>query len=416
MRSKENIVVGIDIGSYTFRTVVGEMDINGQPLKVLAVGTSPAAGVRRGLVVDIQDALSALRNSVVSAERACGYKIREVYVGIGGSNIDIVNSRGLIAVSRADTEVSQDDVERVVGQAQAISLPPNKEILHVIPKEFILDGVGGIKDVIGMRGVRLEVNTLLVLASSPFVANLEKLISEAGLELKGFVLSSLAASRAVLSKRQRELGVLVVDIGGATSDISVFEEGDIVHSSVFPIGSSHITNDIAIGLKIHIDLADKIKLYHGTSMVSEINKREIINLSQFDPEEDGIVSRREVIEIIEARLTEIFSLVNKELKSINRERLLPAGAVIIGGGAKIPGIVDLAKRELRLPAQLGFPIGLEAFVDTIDDPSYAAALGLIVWAEDIEKRGGSADTMPFLPPRVRGTALNIKRFIKSLLP
>ncbi len=414
MQSKNNIIVGIDIGSHTLRTVVGETGVDGAPPRVLAIGSAPATGIRKGLVVDIQDALGALRNSLAAAERASGYKIQEAYVSVGGVNIEIMSSRGLVAVSRADGEVSAEDVERVIGQAQAVSFPPNKEIIHVIPKEFILDGVGGIKDVAGMRGVRLEVDALLVLASSPFVSNLEKLVAEAGVTLKGFVLSSLAASRAVLSKQQRELGALVVDIGGATSDISVFEEGDLIHSSVFPVGSSHITNDIAIGLKINIDLSEKIKLHHGTSLVSEINKREIIDLSQFEPGEGGLVARREVIEIIEARLIEIFSLINRELKLIERERLLPAGVVLVGGGSKIPGIVDLAKRELRLSVQLGFPLGLEAFVDTIDDPSYATALGLVLWANDLERREGEAPM--FLPPRIRGAALAIKRFIKSLLP
>ncbi len=414
MQSKDNIIVGIDIGSYTIRTVVGETGFEGLPPKVLAIGVAPASGVRKGLVVDIQDALLALRASVSSAERASGYKIREAYVGVGGVNIEIVSSRGLVAVSRADGEVSSEDVSRVIGQAQAISLAPNKEIIHVIPKEYVLDGVGGIRDVVGMKGVRLEVDALLVLASSPFVANLEKLVVEAGITLRGFVLSSLAASRAVLSKRQRELGSLVIDIGGATSDISVFEEGNLIHSNVFPVGSSHITNDIAIGLKINIDLAEKVKLHHGTSSVAEISKREIIDFSHLDPEEEGLVARREIIEIIEARLVEILSLVNKELKSIDRERLLPAGVILVGGGSKIPGIVDLAKRELRLPAQLGFPLGLEAFVNTIDDPSYSTVLGLILWADDLEKREGGASS--FLPSSFDRFGRIAKKFFKSFLP
>lgn len=411
---RNNIIVGIDIGSHTIRTVVGEMGFEGSAPRVLAIGSSPASGVRRGLVVDIQDALVALRNSISFVERASSYKVQEAYVGVGGVNIEMVSSHGLVAVSRADSEVSSEDVERVLSQAQAISLPPNKEIIHVIPKEYIIDGVGGIKDVVGMKGVRLEVNALLVLASSPFIANLEKLVAEAGVNLRGFVLSSLAASRAVLSKRQRELGSLVVDIGGATSDISVFEEGDLVHSGVFPVGSSHITNDIAIGLKINIDLAEKVKLHHGTSSIGEINKREIINLAELDPEDDGTVARLQVIEIIEARLVEIFSLVSRELKSIKRDGLLPAGVVLVGGGSKIPGIVDLAKRELRLPVQLGFPLGVEAFVDTIDDPSYSTVLGLILWADDLERRGGKPSS--FLSPRVDRFTRGARGFIKSLLP
>ena len=414
---RENIIVGIDIGSHTFRTVIGETGVEDSAPQVLAIGSSSSQGVRRGMVVDLPDALTMLRNSLMAAERGAsyGYKIREAYVGVGGMNIEIISSPGLIRVSRADGEVSADDVARVIDQAQTISLPPNREIIHVLPREFILDGVGGIKDVVGMRGVRLEVDVLLVSASSPSAASVEKLLQEAGILIKGFVLSSLAAGRAVLSKRQRELGAVVIDIGGTSSDISVFEEGNLIHSTVFPVGSSHITNDIAIGLKINIDLAEKIKLHHGTSLVSEINKREVIDLSKLDEHTEGLVSRREVIEIIEARLTEIFGLVNRELKSIQRDRLLPAGAVIVGGGAKIPGIVDLAKRELRLPVQLGFPVGLNAFVDSIDDPSFATALGLILWADDIERREGGRGSV-FLPLQLRGAAHNIKQFIRSLLP
>jgi cell division protein FtsA len=277
------------------------------------------------------------------------------------------------------TAVTDEDISRVINAAQAISIPANKEIIHVIPKNYSLDDQKDIKDPLGMNGVRLEVDAMIIEGSSPFIKNLAKCLEQTKIDLDDFILSPLAAAKATLTKRQKELGVVLVDIGGGTTSLVVFEENEILHAAVLPVGGSHITNDIAIGLRTSIDVAEKVKLEFGSALPREIGKKEDINLSEIEPNEEGIVSRQHVAEIIEARLEEIFSLVNKELKSIGREKLLPAGVVLTGGTAKIPGAVDLAKNVMALPAQTGFPMQLGGLIDKVDDPSFVTSVGLVLW-------------------------------------
>jgi len=265
-----------------------------------------------------------------------------------------------------------------------------------------------------MNGVRLEVDALIIEGATPFIKNLTKCISEVGLEVEGLVLTPLAASRAALTKRQKELGVLALDLGGGTVGLTVFEEGDIIHSCILPIGSSHITSDIAIGLRSTIDLAEKVKLEYGSALVSEISKKDTIDLSKLGIEEKGIIPRVQVAEIIEARLSETFELVDKELKKINRQGLLPAGVVLLGGGAKIPSLVDLAKEELRLPAQVGFPLELEGIVDEVDDPAFATAVGLLFWGIDERVKSNGRISLPPIP--IASTVNKIKGWLRGFLP
>jgi len=267
-----------------------------------------------------------------------------------------------------------------------------------------------------MNGVRLEVDALIIEGATPFIKNLTKCISEVGLEIEGLVLASLAASRAALTKRQKELGVLALDLGGGTASLIVFEEGDIIHSCVLPIGSSHITSDIAIGLRSNIDLAEKVKLEYGSALVSEISKKDNINLSKLSGEEKGVIPRVQVAEIIEARLSEVFDLVNKELREIDRQGLLPAGVVLLGGGAKIPSLVDLAKEGLKLPAQVGFPLELEGIVEEVDDPAFATAIGLVLWSIDERVKSGRLGVIPFGRFSISSTVNKIKSWLRGFLP
>lgn len=413
--SKENIVVGLDVGTCCIRTVVAKLKSDGSKPQLIGVGQAPSCGLRKGIVIDIEEVVKSISQSVQEAERISGVPIERAYVSISGNHIDTRVSKGVVAISRADGEVSKEDVLRAINAASAISLSQNREIIHIIPRGFSVDGQMNIKEPVGMNGVRLEVDALIIEGATPFIKNLTKCVTEAGLEIEELVLAPLAASRSALSKRQKELGVLALDLGGGTAGLTIFEEGDIVHSCVLPIGSSHITNDIAIGLRSDIDLAERIKLEYGAAISSEINQKDMIDLSKLSMGgEKGIIPRVEVVNIIEARISEILELVNKELKKVDRQGLLPAGVVLLGGGAKVPGLVDLTKEELKLPVQVGFPLDLDGPMEDVDDPSFATAIGLILWHLDNQHRDQEEHTLSkFSPsPFMR----KIKEWLKGFLP
>lgn len=411
---KETIIVGLDVGSCFIRTVVAKVRADRTKPQIIGIGQVPSFGLRKGVVVDVEEATKNISQSIQEAERSSGLSIERVIVSISGNHIIPRASKGVIAVSRADSEVSREDVERAMSAASAISISPNREILHVIPRSYLVDDQNGIKDPVGMSGVRLELDALVIEGSSPFIKNLSKCISETGLEIEGLVLAPLAASYAALSKRQKELGVLVLDLGGGTAGLTVFEEGYIVHSCVLPVGSAHITNDIAIGLRSDIDLAEKVKLEYGSALLSEINKKDVIDLAKLGSREGGMVPRIQVVEIMEARLSEILELANKELKKIDRQGLLPAGVVLLGGGAKVPGLVDLAKEGLKLPVQVGFPLELEGIIDEVEDPAFATVIGLILWSMDNQIQSGRQGIS--LPGRVRPTIDKVKHWFRGFLP
>ncbi len=411
---KEIIIAGLDVGSCFIRTVVAKVRADQSKPQVLGIGQVPSFGLRRGVVVDVEEATKNISQAIQEAERSSGVSIERVIVSISGNHIVPRVSKGVIAVSRADSEVSQEDVERAIDAASNIPISANRDILHVIPRNYLVDDQNGIKDPVGMNGVRLELDALVIEGSSPFIKNLTKCISEAGLEVEELVLAPLAASYAALSKRQKELGVLVLDLGGGTAGLTVFEEGYIIHSCVLPVGSSHITNDIAIGLRSDIDLAEKVKLEYGSALLSDINKKDMIDLAKLGSREGGVVPRVQVVEIVEARLSEILELANKELKKIDRQGLLPAGVVLLGGGAKVPGLVDLAKETLRLPVQVGFPLELEGIIDEVEDPSFATAIGLILWNIDNQVKSGGQG-IP-LPKKVRPTINKVKHWFRGFLP
>ena len=316
--------------------------------------------------------------------------------------------------------MTADDIERVISAAQAISIPPNKEIIHIIPRDYALDDQRNIKDPLGMNGVRLEVDAFIIEGSTPYIKNLSKCFETAKIDIGSFVLAPLAAARSVLTRRQKELGVVLVDIGGGTTSIAVFEEDELLKSVVIPVGGAHITNDIAIGLRTSIDVAERVKMEYGNARPSEINKKEDINLGEIDPSEEGMVSRYHVSEIIEARLEEIFSLVNKELKAIGKDKLLPAGVVLTGGTSKLPGAVDLAKEVFGLPAQAGFPIPLGGLVDKVDEPSFATGVGLLIWALENEQRPGmrmpASRFMGGISSNVGEKVGGIKKWFEKFLP
>lgn len=415
--AKESIIVGLDVGTSMIRVVVGKLGPEEKIPGIVGVGEVAAAGIRKGVIVDVEEAVSSISSALEKAERMTGLPIDHAVISVGGAHAASVESHGVVAVSRADGEITEADIVRVVDASQAISIPPNREILHVIPKTFTVDGQAGIKDPLGMSGIRLEVDSQIIQASVPFIKNLTKCILRTGLEIDDLVLAPLASAQAVLTRRQKELGCVLVDIGAGTTGIVVFEEGELLHASVLPVGSAHITNDLALGLRTTIDTAETVKLEYGTAAKAMVKKDEEIDLRKIDKNEEGKVSRQHVAEIIQARLEEIFDLVNKELKTIGRDGQLPAGAVICGGGSKLEGLLDLAKKELRLPVSLGLPGNISTVIDRVDEPGFCAAVGLVLWGGEYAKPSSNPfkklSLSAVVPAQV---ADKVRGWFKSIMP
>lgn len=414
--SKNDIIKGIDVGTSLVRTIIAQKQGGDSRPLILGVGVAPSSGVSSGIVVDIEETVNSINNSKEEAERTAGIPVERAYISISGKHLYSQFSKGVVAVSRADGEISEEDVDRVIAAAQAVSIPSNKEIISVIPCGYSVDGGEKVKDPVGMSGIRLEMNALIIGGATPFIKNLLKCVQRCGIDVIDLVFAPLAASRAVLSKHQKELGIVVIDVGKRTTGISVFEDGSILHSAVLPVGAGHITNDIAIGLRTSIDVAEKVKLEYGTTLSQETSKKEKINLSDINQNEEGIFSRQYISEIIEARVEEIFSLADKELKKIDRSGMLPAGVVITGGGAKLPGMIKSAKEYLRLPAQIGYPMELDGIIDRVDDPSFATAVGLIMWESDENGTFSSRSDKGFRLPSLGGVGQKVRKIFKTFLP
>ncbi len=405
---QSNFVVGLDIGTTKVCTVVAKKNNNNPKIDIVGVGTAPTKGLRRGVVIDVEETVTSISAALEKAERMAGTTIDHTYISVGGPHIESLDNKGVVAIAGREGEITLEDEERTVEAASAISLSPNKEILHVVPQTFTVDDQEGIKDPVGMMGSRLEVSTHIIQGSTPIIRNLNKCVDQAGIDVLGMVAVPIACSMSVLSKRQKELGCALIDLGGGTTSIAVFEEGNIIGSKVLPVGANHITNDIAIGLRTSVDIAERVKIEHGVALKKDIDKKDEIDLSGFSKIEDSTVKRIDVVEIIEARLSEIFSLVRKELNKIKKGSLLPGGVILTGGGAKLPAIVDFAKNELNLPAQIGFPRDIQGIVDRVDDPSFATPLGLVMWAFE----QGQEDKTMF--KNIKDIPLEGAKFIKKL--
>ncbi len=420
---KDNIIAGLDIGSTAIRLVVGQRKENesGEQLQILGAVTVPAQGISRGAVNSIEDATSAISACLEKAERLIGLPASNVWVGINGPNLKCEKSHGVVAVGRSDNEVTEDDVNRVVEAAQALSVPPNYEILHVIPVKFSVDNQADIKDPIGMTGVRLEVEALIIQGFSTQIKNLTKAIYRTGLEINDLVLSPLAAAEVVMSDKQKELGAALINIGATTTSLAVFEEGELLHAAVIPIGSEHITADVAIGLRCPINLAERIKLEYGTSDGEKYTKKDEIDVSDLAKEENSqdekmVISRKYVAEIIEARVEEIFDKIDDELKKIDRSGMLPAGVFLIGGGANLTDIVETAKKRLRLPASLGANKNVPLAIDKVNDVNYLTALGLVAWGNQLSgnKKGSKLNRQ--VSGMAGKTIEKVKQWFSSLIP
>ena len=341
------------------------------------------------MVVDMDATVAVIADLLQEVKHLSKTALRSVYLRVGGSDVRIQTSRGITAVARANAEIHKDDIDRVVQASEAVNLPANRMVLHTLTQEFIVDGVGDIQDPLGMVGARLEVISLILDAFQPAVANLSKCVELAGGSIGALIFGPTASASSVLTHNQKELGVIMIDIGYGTTGIAVYEEDRLLHTKVFPFGAGHITSDLAIALKIPVETAEKVKLSYGYALASEVSSKDKIDLGKIDHEAKGTPSRKFIAEVIESRLSEVYEMINKELASIGKERKLPAGAVLTGGGAKMPGVVELAKRELKLPTQIGLPNrasfepGSSGVVEFLESPEYASVLGLVLRHREI---------------------------------
>jgi cell division protein FtsA len=374
----ERTIVGIDVGTTKICTLVGEADA-ARGLRVVGVGIAPARGIRKGVVVNVQEATDAIATSIEKAERISGYEIESAYVGLAGAHVSAINSRGVVAVNRGERGIQPADIERALDAARAIAVPHNREILHVIPRSYTVDGDDGVRNPLGMQAYRLEVETHIVTGGTSSIHNLVKCVQATDVGIEALVLEPLASGEAVLTDVEREMGVALADIGGGTTDIAIFIEGSIWHTVVLATGGEHITNDIAIGLRTPFTTAEELKIKHGHAYSQSINPNETIDVAAFGEGGRQRMPRQFLSQIIEARAEEIFDLILQEIKRSGYDGLLPAGVVLCGGTADLAGIRDLARDMLNLPVRIGTPLDLRGMVDVLDSPAYATSVGLLQW-------------------------------------
>ncbi|HSX09787.1 MAG TPA: cell division protein FtsA [Candidatus Saccharimonadales bacterium] len=381
------IIVAIDVGTYKIVTVISKVVEN--VISVLGVSEVKSQGIRKGQVVDIDEAVQAINSSLESAERMAGYSASHVIVSLGGSQISCQNSRGVVAVATPNGEITENDLQRVIDAAKAISIPSTRDIIHVLPRNYIVDGQEGIKDPVGMAGTRLEVDTHIVTANTVSLRNLEKAFSNVGVDVDSFAFSGYASSLAVLSDTEKELGVVLVDIGAGTTDIAIYTEGSMAYSSVLAIGARHVTNDLAIGLRISLESAEKIKLYFSQAQskrmvreegdAKEVKSSDEVDLSSLNlSEEIRKVSQKTLVDgIIRPRLNEICTMIALEIKKSGFAAQTPAGVVFTGGGALTVGLREAARRTLAMPVRIGMPTDVKGIIDEVQHPAFSTAVGLV---------------------------------------
>ncbi|MBI3812964.1 MAG: cell division protein FtsA [Nitrospinae bacterium] len=376
MPKSEDIIAGLDIGTTKICCIIGEVR-DEKEIDIIGIGSHPSRGLRKGVVVNIESTVESIKGAVEEAELMAGCEIDSVYVGIAGGHIKGFNSHGVIAVK--NKEVTQPDINRVLDAAQAVAIPPDRELIHIIPQEFILDEQEGIREPLGMTGVRLEAKVHIVTGAVTSAQNIIRSVNKAGLDVKDIVLEQLASSDAVLDRDEKELGVALVDIGGGTSDLAIFFEEGIKHTSVLAIGGNHLTNDIAIGLRTPQVEAEKIKKTYGCAMTALVKKDETIEVPSTGGREPRVLSRQILSEIIEPRLEEIFNLIKREISISGYSDLIASGLVLTGGSAIMDGMTDMAEKIFKLPVRRGFPKGIGGLVDVVNSPMYATGVGLILF-------------------------------------
>jgi len=373
---EKRMIVGLDIGTSKVVAVVGELDGDGG-IEIVGIGSHPSRGMKKGVVVDIESTVTAIQRAVEEAELMAGCQIHSVYVGIAGSHIRSMNSHGIVAIK--DGEVYQSDLDRVLDAAQAVAIPADQKVLHVLPQEYVIDNQGGIKEPMGMSGVRLEAKVHLVTCAVNAVQNIEKCIQRCGLEVDGVILEQLASNFSVITDDERDLGVCLVDIGGGTSDIAIFTDGSIRHTGVIPIAGDQVTNDIAMALRTPTQHAEEIKIRYACALTQLAGPEETIKVPSVGDRPPRDLSRQSLAEVVEPRYDELFTLIQAELRRSGYEELIPAGIVLTGGTSKMEGAVELAEEIFHMPVRVGSPQHAQGLNDIIRNPIYATAVGLLIF-------------------------------------
>lgn len=431
--ARDRILSAIDIGSSKIVTLIASITEEGEA-RIIGVSSSPSRGLRKSQVVNIEEATEAISASLEAAERMAGVSVAQAFVSVGGSHIASLNSHGVVAVAEPEKEITAFDVRRVIDAAKAVQLPTSREILHVLPRGYSVDGQEGIVDPVGMSGVRLEVETHLVTGGATAIRNLHKCVSELGVEVAGVAFGGLACATATLSDTEKELGVVLVDIGGGTTDVAIFVEGALSYSSVIPVGAINITKDLAAGLRVSLESAEKIKLRLGQVPKTPITieedkpkgkgeKDDEVDVADLGlPEGMRTISRKTLIEgIIKPRLNEIFTMVGLEIKRSGFGGMTPSGVVMTGGGALTVGAVEAARRNLAMPVHIGIPQRVTGLIDEIITPSYAAGVGLLLWGHTSGKSESSGSLLSNFGKmgsavQVKGLAGKLVDLVKSFLP
>ena len=379
VKKQDNVIVGLDLGTTKVCAIVGEVKESGQ-VDIIGIGISPSHGLKKGVVVNIDSTVESIKKAVQEAELMAGIEINAVFVGISGSHIRGMNSKGVVKIM--NKEVSQTDVARVVDAARAINIPMDQQVLHVIPQEFIIDDQDGIKDPLGMFGVRLEAKVHIITGAVTSIQNIVKSCSRAGLHVNDLVLQPLASSRAVLTAEEQNLGVVVVDIGGGTTDMAIYLEGSLWHTQVLPIGGNHLTSDIAIGLRTPASEAEKIKIKYGCALSALVKHEETLDVPSVGGRPPRLLSRQILCEIIEPRVEELFSMVQERLKKTGYEDMLASGIVLTGGTALTEGMQDVAERITGMPVRRGTPRNIGGLMDVVNSPIYSTGVGLVLFGAE----------------------------------
>jgi cell division protein FtsA len=402
----EEIVFGLDIGTTKVCAVIGE--VREGKLQIIGLGQEVSRGMRKGMIVDVAPATIAIAKAVEQAEQTSGYSLSQAYVSMAGEHIGSTNNRGAVAVGRNGVGVVPEDIERALDAAQAISIPHNREIVHIVPRTYTLDDQDEVRSPLGLHGFRLEVEAHIVTAASPALRNLGQTIDNVGIHVEEFVLNALASGEAVLEPTEKEMGVIVADIGGGTTDIALYLQGVVWHTRVIPVGGSHITNDIAIGLRVSYDVAEEVKIKYGDARPEDLDPNVVFSVEPFGGEKIQ-VGRQDLAMVIEARVEEIFHLILQDIKRSGYEGLLPAGIVLTGGGSQLRGITQVAQDVLGVPARVAKPKNVVGLVDSLNTPAYATSVGLLHWALSGQN---------LYRPRARQGEFGRKigGFLKALLP